>query len=85
MLQNRLREINRFNFFILFSSFLCQSFSFFVHIFIFLSDSSVVIDAPFQTKSGVQIGVQAMTSCVTIIYAYLKKRNTFVLFRDYVV
>ena len=38
-------------------------------------NATVVIDGPFQTKSGVQIGVQAMTSCVTIIYAYLKKRN----------
>ena len=39
----------------------------------------VVIDGPFQTKSGVRIGVQAMTSCVTIIYACLKKRNISVL------
>ena len=26
----------------------------------------VVVDGPFQTESGVQIGVQAMTSCVAI-------------------
>ena len=41
----------------------------------------VVVDAPFQTKSGVQIGVQAMTSCVainirvTMIYASPEKQN----------
>ena len=43
------------------------------------TEATVVIDALFQTKSGVQIGVQAMTSCVTIIYAYLTKQNIFVL------
>ena len=49
--------------------------------------TSVVIDAPFQTKSGVQIGVQAMTSCVaitlrvTMIYASPKKQNISTLLK----
>ena len=48
-------------------------------VIIYHEQNTTEVVEPFQIKSGVQIGVQAMTLCVTIIYAYLKKRNISVL------